>query len=92
VDCPFTWLEPGRQWALSLADRVLPGRDVSADKPDHAPDRTTFGVSPAHRVIDKIGPLLALTPVRKRRINSAADSTLMPTRDHQLAALSKNYR
>jgi hypothetical protein len=55
-----------------------------------------FGVShaAAHRVIDKVGPLLALAPVRKRRIDSVAivDGTLVATRDHRLAALSKNYR
>jgi len=55
-----------------------------------------FGVShtAAHRVIDKVGPLLALAPVRKRRVDSVAivDGTLVPTRDHRLAAPSKNYR
>ena len=55
-----------------------------------------FGVShaTAHRVIDKVGPLLALAPVRRRRVDSLAivDGTLVPTRDHQLAAPSKNYR
>lgn len=45
-------------------------------------------------LIDKVGPLLALAPVRKRRIDSVAivDGTLVPTRDHRLAAPSKNYR
>lgn len=55
-----------------------------------------FGVShaAAHRVIDKIEPLLALAPVRKHRVDSVAivDGTLVPTRDHRLAAPSKNYR
>jgi hypothetical protein len=38
--------------------------------------------------------LLALAPVRKRRVDSVAivDGTLVPTRDHRLAAPSKNYR
>jgi hypothetical protein len=48
-----------------------------------------FGVShaAAHRVIDKVGPLLELAPVRKRRADSVAivDGTLVPTRDHRLA-------
>jgi hypothetical protein len=37
-------------------------------------------------VIDTIGPLLALAPVRKRRIDAVAivDGTLVPTRDHRL--------
>lgn len=48
----------------------------------------------AHRVIDKVGPLLALAPVRKRRTDAVAvvDGTLVPTRNHRLAAPSKNYR
>ena len=39
-------------------------------------------------------PLLALAPVRKRRVDAVAivDGTLVPTRDHRLAAPSKNYR
>src|SRR3954447_20092422 len=55
-----------------------------------------FGVahSAAHRVIDSIGPLLALAPVRKRRVDAVAivDGTLVPTRDHRRATPSKNYR
>jgi hypothetical protein len=50
--------------------------------------------SAAHRVIDTIGPLLALAPARTRRIDAIAivDGTLVPTRNHRLAAPSKNYR
>lgn len=55
-----------------------------------------FGVShsAAHRVIDTLAPLLALAPVRKRPVEQIAivDGTLIPTRDHRLAARSKNYR
>ncbi len=55
-----------------------------------------FGVShsAAHRVIDTLGPLLALAPVRRRRVDQVTivDGTLIPTRDHRLAARSKNYR
>ena len=55
-----------------------------------------FGVShlAAHRVIDTLGPLLALAPVRKRRVDQVTilDGTLVPTRDHRLTAPSKNYR
>ena len=38
------------------------GRGVLADQPNDAPDRSTVGIShaAAHRVIDTIGPLLAL--------------------------------
>jgi hypothetical protein len=49
-----------------------------------------FGVShsAAHRVIDALGPLLALAPVRRRPVDQIAivDGTLIPTRDHRLAA------
>ncbi len=50
--------------------------------------------SAAHGVIDTIGPLLALAPVRKRRVDAVAivDGTLVRTRDHRLATPSKNYR
>ncbi len=55
-----------------------------------------FGVShsAAHRVIDTVGPLLALAPGRRRRVDqiTIVDGTLIPTRDHRLAAPSKNYR
>ena len=55
-----------------------------------------FGVShsAAHRVIATLGPLLALAPARRRPKGQVAiiDGTLIPTRDHRLAAQSKNYR
>jgi hypothetical protein len=55
-----------------------------------------FGVShsAAHRVIDKVGPLLALAPLRRHRSTEVAivDGTLVPTRDRSLAVPSKNYR
>lgn len=55
-----------------------------------------FGVShsAAHRVIDTLGPLLALAPVRRRPVDQIAivDGTLIPTRDHRLTARSRNYR
>ena len=55
-----------------------------------------FGVShsAAHRVIDTLSSLLARAPVRRRPKDQIAivDGTLIPTRDHRLAAQSKNYR
>jgi hypothetical protein len=55
-----------------------------------------FGVSHSavHRVLDTVGPLLALAPVRRRPKDQVGivDGTLIPTRDHRLAAPSKNYR
>lgn len=55
-----------------------------------------FGVSKpaADRVIDHLGPLLALWP-RQRFAKDAVlivDGTLVPTRDHKVAEQSKNYR
>lgn len=55
-----------------------------------------FGVSKsaADRIIDHIGPLLAL-PARRRFARGTVlivDGTLVPTRDHAVAEQSKNYR
>ncbi len=55
-----------------------------------------FGVSKsaADRIIDHLGPMLALQP-RKRFAKDAVlivDGTLVPTRDHTIAERSKNYR
>src|SRR5689334_3000592 len=87
---------PGRQWALELSDRVLLVATYWRTNLTMRQIGPLFGAShsAAHRVIDTIGPLLALAPVRKRRIDSVAivDGTLVPTRDHRLATPSKNYR
>jgi hypothetical protein len=55
-----------------------------------------FGVSKsaADRIIDHLGPMLALRP-RKRFAKDTVlivDGTLVPTRDHAVAEQSKNYR
>lgn len=57
---------------------------------------TLFGVSKsaADRIIDHLGPMLALQP-RKRFAQDTVlivDGTLVPTRDHTVAERSKNYR
>lgn len=71
---------PGRQWALPLADRVLLVATYWRTNLMMRQIGPLFGVShsAAHRVIDTIGPLLALAPVRKRRVDSVAiaDGTL----------------
>lgn len=56
-----------------------------------------FGISPAAvgRIIDRHGPLLALAPAKRRPSRTEVvivDGTLVPTRDRQVAASSKNYR
>lgn len=55
-----------------------------------------FGISKsaADRIINHLGPLLALQPRKRFRRNTLliVDGTLVPTRDHQVAEQSKNYR
>jgi hypothetical protein len=62
---------PGRQWRLDLADRVLLVATYWRTNLTMRQLGPLFGVShsAAHRVVDSIGPLLALAPVRKRRID-----------------------
>jgi hypothetical protein len=87
---------PGRSWRLDLADRVLLVATYWRTNLTMRQLGPLFGVSHSavHRVIDTVGPLLALAPVRRRRVESVAivDGTLVPTRDHRVAAPSKNYR
>ncbi len=87
---------PGRQRALDLADRVLL---VAAYWRSKLTMRQivalSWGVALRRpRIIDTLGPLLALTLVRQRPVSQIAivDCTLIPTRDHRLAAASKNYQ
>src|ERR1700754_4244107 len=65
---------PGRQWSLQLADRVLPVAAYWRTNPTMRPIGPLVGVShsAAHRVIDSLGPLLALASVRRRRADQIA--------------------
>jgi DDE superfamily endonuclease/Helix-turn-helix of DDE superfamily endonuclease len=87
---------PGRPWALDLADRVLLVAAYWRTNLTMRQLGPLFGISDSavHRVLDTLGPLLALAPVRRRPREQVAivDGTLIPTRDHRLAARSKNYR
>ena len=87
---------PGRPWALTLPDRVLLVAVYWRTNLTMRQIGPLFGVShsAAHRIIDNLGPLLALVPARRRLKGQVAivDGTLIPTRDHRLAAQSKNYR
>src|SRR3954470_15058602 len=87
---------PGRAWALDLPDRVLLVAAYWRTNLTMRQLGPLFGISHSavHRVIDTLGPLLALAPVRRRPREQVAivDGTLVPTRDHRLAARSKNYR
>ncbi|GGT20220.1 hypothetical protein GCM10010207_19340 [Streptomyces atratus] len=55
-----------------------------------------FGISKsaADRIVDHLGPLLALQPGKRFRRGTVliVDGTLVPTRDHAVAEQSKNYR
>lgn len=74
---------PGRQWWLDMPDRVLLVATYWRKKLTMRQTSPLFGMphSAAHRVIDSIGPLLALAPVRKRRVDAIAivDGILIPT-------------
>jgi hypothetical protein len=87
---------PGRRWALNLPDRVLLVAAYWRTNLTMRQLGLLFGIShsAAHRVIDALSPLLALTPARHRPKDQIAivDGTLVPTCDHRLAAPSKNYR
>ena len=87
---------PGRPWALTLPDRVLLVAVYWRTNLTMRQIGPLFGVShsAAHRVIEVVGVLLALTPLRRRPKDRVAivDGTLIPTRDHGLATQSKNSR
>jgi hypothetical protein len=59
---------PGRPWALDLSDRVLLVAVYWRTNLTMRQLGPLFGVSHSavHRVLDTIGPLLALAPVRRR--------------------------
>ncbi|MFJ3338885.1 transposase [Streptomyces sp. NPDC086766] len=86
----------GRPWKLSLEDRVLLVAAYWRTNLTLRQLALLFGVSKsaADRVIDHLGPKFALQP-RKRFAKDAVlivDGTLVPTRDHNVAEQSKNYR
>ncbi|MGW1902274.1 transposase [Streptomyces hirsutus] len=86
----------GRPWSLPLEDRVLLVTAYWRTNLTLRQLAPLFGVSKstAGRVITHLGPLLALRP-RKRFAKDTVlivDGTLVPTRDHQVAEQSKNYR
>ncbi|MGW2858194.1 transposase [Streptomyces sp. NPDC001205] len=86
----------GRPWKLALEDRVLLVAAYWRTNLTMRQLAPLFGVSKsaANRVIDDLGPKLALQ-LRKRFAKDAVlivDGTLVPTRDHNVAEQSKNYR
>ncbi|RZU36438.1 DDE superfamily endonuclease [Streptomyces sp. BK022] len=86
----------GRPWSLPLEDRALLVAACWRTNLTMRQLAPLFGVSKsaADRIIDHLGPMLALQP-RKRFTKDTVlmvDGTLLPTRDHTIAERSKNYR
>ncbi|MEY2233046.1 MULTISPECIES: transposase [Streptomyces] len=86
----------GRPWSLPLEDRVLLVAACWRTNLTLRQLAPLFGVSKSAvgRISGHLGPILALQP-RKRFAKDAVlivDGTLVPTRDHAIAAQSKNYR
>ncbi|MFB7421563.1 transposase [Streptomyces sp. NPDC056121] len=86
----------GRPWSLPLEDRALLIAVYWRTNLTMRQLAPLFGVSKsaAGRIIDRLGPMLALHP-RKRFATDTVlivDGTLVPTRDHTVAEQSKNYR
>ncbi|MCC3764452.1 transposase [Glycomyces sp. TRM65418] len=86
----------GRPWKLAFETRVLLVAAYWRTNLTMRQIAALFGTSKsaADRIIDDLGPKLALRP-RKRYAPETVlivDGTLVPTRDHTVAAKSKNYR
>ncbi|MFF3361782.1 transposase [Streptomyces misionensis] len=86
----------GRPWGLPLEDRVLLVIAYWRTNLTLRQLALLFGVSKsaADRIIDHLGPALALRQRRRFRKDAVLilDGTLVPTRDHGIAERSKNYR
>ena len=86
----------GRPWSLSLEDRTLLVAAYWRTNLTMRQLALLFGVSKsaADRIIDHLGPMIALRPPRCFANDTVliADGTLVPTRDHAIAERSKNYR
>ncbi|MFD8456493.1 transposase [Streptomyces antimycoticus] len=86
----------GRPWSLPLEDRVLLVAGYWRTNLTLRQLALLFGVSKlaADRIIDHLGLVLALQQRKRYRKDTVliVDGTLVPTRDHQVAEQSKNYR
>ncbi|MEV6593973.1 transposase [Streptomyces acidicola] len=88
----------GRPWCLPLAERVLLVAVYYRTNLTMRQLAPLFGCSPATvcRVIQRLGPLLALEPAPSPVPGAdrlwIVDGTLIPVRDRQVAASSRNYR
>ncbi|MGW0477617.1 transposase [Streptomyces coeruleorubidus] len=86
----------GRPWSLALEDRVLLVAAYWRTNLTMRQLAPLFGVSKsaADRIIVQLGPLMSLQPRRRFAKDTVliVDGTLVPTRDHEVAEQSKNYR
>ncbi|MFE7512144.1 transposase [Streptomyces sp. NPDC057540] len=86
----------GRPWSLPLEDRALLVAAYWRTNLTMRQLAPLFGVSKsaADRIIDHLGPMLALRPRQRFAKDTVliVDGTLVPTRDHTIAERSKNYR
>ncbi|MFH0240860.1 transposase family protein [Streptomyces sp. HK10] len=86
----------GRHWSLPLEDRVLLVAAYWRTNLTLRQLAPLFGISrsAADRIVDHLGPALALRPRQRFRTDTVliVDGTLVPTRDRTVAASSKNHR
>ncbi|MFC8433309.1 transposase [Streptomyces sp. NPDC057253] len=86
----------GRPWSLPLEDRVLLVAAYWRTNLTLRQLAPLFGVSKsaADRMVDDLGPALALQPRKRFRRDTVliVDGILVPTRDHTVAEQSKNFR
>ncbi|MEV5463089.1 transposase [Streptomyces sp. NPDC002788] len=86
----------GRPWSLALEDRVLLVAAYWRTNLTMRQLAPLFGVSKsaADRIIVQLGPLMSFQPRRRFAKDTVliVDGTLVPTRDHEVAEQSKNYR
>ncbi|MGW0095618.1 transposase [Streptomyces sp. NPDC003328] len=86
----------GRPWSLPLEDRVLLVATYWRTNLTLRQLAPLFDISKsaADRIVDHIGPLLALKRRQRFHVGTVliVDGTLVPTRDHKIAEQSKNYR
>lgn len=88
----------GRRWRLPLAERVLLVAVYYRTNLTMRQLAPLFGASPATacRVVQRVGPLLALEPAQPPADAAErlwiVDGTLVPVRDRTVGASSRNYR
>ncbi|WP_251096653.1 transposase [Streptomyces sp. Caat 7-52] len=89
-------VRPGRPWGLAVEDRLLLVAAYWRTNLTLRQLAPLFGVSKsaADRVINHLGPRLALHPRQRFQKDAVliVDGTLVPTREHTVAEQSKNYR